>query len=194
MKILDLGCGENKIKGAIGLDNVNLKSVDIVHDLIHFPYPFESKSIDIIYLRHVIEHFDINDINKILIECHRILINGGKIEISVPHTFSIAAYTDITHKTFFTFNSGNYFDKNHSKSYYKDWEQHWTLINTDCDVTWFDWKQYQLRRLDSLLSNIIKRKIQKALTNINNPSLADRLIKKYSLQFVEIQWSIQKLV
>ena len=47
MKILDLGCGENKIKGAIGLDNVNLKSVDIVHDLIHFPYPFESKSIDI---------------------------------------------------------------------------------------------------------------------------------------------------
>ena len=57
MKILDLGCGENKVTNSIGLDNVNLPDVDIVHDLMDFPYPIENESIDKIYLRHVIEHF-----------------------------------------------------------------------------------------------------------------------------------------
>jgi len=193
MKILDLGCGENKIKGAIGLDNVNLKSVDIVHDLIHFPYPFESKSIDIIYLRHVIEHFDINDINKILIECHRILINGGKIEISVPHALSIAAFTDPTHKQFFTFASGYFWDKKYQKSYYNEIDSSWELKNIQCNcLTWFDWKHYQFKRLDKFLSLMMKKRINRALLKVKNPSLADRIIKKYNFQFVEIAWSFQK--
>ena len=37
MKIIDLGCGENKVIGSIGLDKVKLESVDIVHDLLSFP-------------------------------------------------------------------------------------------------------------------------------------------------------------
>ena len=53
MKILDLGCGDNKVEGAIGLDNIALSEVDIVHDLLHFPYPIKANSFDTIYLRHV---------------------------------------------------------------------------------------------------------------------------------------------
>ena len=44
MKILDLGCGDNKVEGAGGLDNVSLSGVDIVHDLLDFPYPIENES------------------------------------------------------------------------------------------------------------------------------------------------------
>ena len=66
MKILDLGCGQNKVPGAIGLDNIQLPGVDIVHDLMNFPYPIKSVSMDKIYLRHVIEHFEIETINSIL--------------------------------------------------------------------------------------------------------------------------------
>ena len=66
LKILDLGCGNNKVPNAIGLDNVLLPEVDIVHDLMDFPYPFEKDSFDKIYLRHVIEHFNVNKINFIL--------------------------------------------------------------------------------------------------------------------------------
>ena len=33
MKILDLGCGDNKVEGAIGLDNIALSEVDIVHSI-----------------------------------------------------------------------------------------------------------------------------------------------------------------
>jgi len=192
MKILDLGCGENKVKGAIGLDNVALNSVDIVHDLLDFPYPFENETFDFIYLRHVIEHFDINDINKILNECHRILINGCKIEIRVPHTFSVAAFTDPTHKTFFTFYSGYFWDKNHTKQYYKEINSSWELDKIESKICWYDWKRFQFRKVDTILSKMLSLRINYALKNINNPSLADRLVKKYNLQFCEITWTFRK--
>ena len=46
LKILDLGCGKNKIKGSIGLDNVSLDDVDIVHDILNIPYPLEDNYFD----------------------------------------------------------------------------------------------------------------------------------------------------
>jgi predicted SAM-dependent methyltransferase len=192
MKILDLGCGENKVERAIGLDNIALHGVDIIHDLLNFPYPIKNESFDIIYLRHVIEHFEIKHINQILNECHRILNLNGKLMISVPHAFSVAAFTDISHKSYFTFNSGKFWDKTHSKAYYKDRVLLWDLVSVDGEVTWFDWKGYQLRKFDSLFSSFLRRKIIKALNKPLNPSLADRLVKKYSCQFVEISWILKK--
>ena len=194
MKILDLGCGDNKVEGAVGLDNIALPEVDIVHDLLSFPYPLKDEAFDIIYLRHVIEHFDINEINLILNECHRILSNHGKLNISVPHAFSIAAFTDPTHKIFFTFNSGKFWDKSHSKSYYKERVLLWDLLQIDSKVIWYDWKRYRLRKIDSILSSLMNNKIKKALRNPQNPSLADRLVKKYSFQFVEIRWTFRKAI
>jgi predicted SAM-dependent methyltransferase len=192
LKILDLGCGDNKVEGAIGLDNIALTGVNIVHDLLNFPYPIENESYDIIHLRHVIEHFDNKEINDMLNECHRILNINGKLMISVPHVFSIAAFTDISHKSYFTFNSGKFWDKTHSKSYYKDRVFLWDLVDTDGDVTWFDWKGYQLRKIDAFFSSLLRKKIIKALNNPKNPSLADRLVKKYSCQFVEIRWTFSR--
>ncbi|MDC0480050.1 class I SAM-dependent methyltransferase [Candidatus Marinimicrobia bacterium] len=192
MRMLDLGCGNNKVEGAVGLDNIALTGVNIVHDLLNFPYPIENESYDIIHLRHVIEHFDNKEINDMLNECHRILNINGKLMISVPHVFSIAAFTDISHKSYFTFNSGKFWDKTHSKSYYKDRVFLWDLVDTDGDVTWFDWKGYQLRKIDSFLSSLLRKKIIKALNNPLNPSLADRLVQKYSCQFVEISWILKK--
>ena len=68
MKNLDLGCGALKVDGSVVLDNVELAGVDIVHDLLDFPYPLENESFDNIYLRHVIEHFDLNDLEEIFKE------------------------------------------------------------------------------------------------------------------------------
>jgi len=194
MRILDLGCGDNKVEGAVGLDNIALPEVDIVHDLLSFPYPLKDDAFDIIYLRHVIEHFNINQINLVLNECHRILSNHGKLNISVPYAFSIAAFTDPTHKIFFTFNSGKFRDKSHSKSYYKDRVLLWDLLQIDSKVIWYDWKRYRLRKIDLILSAFMNNKIKKALKNTQNPSLADRLVKKYSFQFVEIRWTFRKAI
>jgi len=193
-KILDLGCGNNKVDGAIGIDIVDLDSVDIQHDILKFPYPFENNSFNKIFLRHVIEHFNLYDIEKIYTECYRILENGGILEVSVPHVFSTAAFSDPTHKQYFTFDSGNFWDSKNNKSYYKEIASSWILKQTRGRVTWFDWKRPRLRYFDRLFSKIIEKKINKALCNLYNPSLADRIVNKYSLQFVEIIWTFQKKI
>ena len=148
-RILDLGCGKNKIVGSIGLDNVPLDNVDIVHDLLNTPYPFEDNCFDKIYLRNVIEHFLLQDINKILSECYRLLSSNGNLIITIPHAFSVAAYTDITHKSYFTFNSGKFFDKTHPQSFYKKtYKYDFNLVEIDCKTCWFDWKGRILRKFD----------------------------------------------
>ncbi len=192
MKILDLGCGENKVPNSIGLDNVQLPGVDVEHDLLDFPYPFDNESIDKIYLRHVIEHFAIENINFIMNECNRILKNDGLLVITVPHVFSISAFTDPTHISFFTFGSGHFWDRKSSKGYYKDFRSKWQLVKTICRVNWFDWKRYQLKKINIILSSIIEKQLNKALTSINNPSYADRKVKKSSFQLVEIEWNYIK--
>jgi SAM-dependent methyltransferase len=192
-KILDLGCGNVKVSGAVGLDNIALPEVDIVHDLLHFPYPIKANSFDTIYLRHVIEHFNIDKINNIMNECYRILTKDGQLYINVPHVFSIAAFTDPTHKQFFTFGSGYFWGKKYQKSYYNEIDSSWELVNVKCSrITWFDWKHYQFKRLDKFLSSLIRKRINRALRKVNNPSLADRIIRKYNFQFCEIQWMFRK--
>ena len=192
MKILDLGCGENKVPNSIGLDNVQLPGVDVEHDLLDFPYPFDNESIDKIYLRHVIEHFAIENINFIMNECNRILKNDGLLVITVPHVFSISAFIDPTHRSFFTFGSGYFWDENSSKAYYKEFQMKWKLIKTVCRVNWFDWKSYQLKKLNNGFSYIIEKRINKAINSLNNPSKADRIVKKSSFQLVEIEWNYKK--
>ena len=192
MKILDLGCGEKKVPNSIGLDNVQLPGVDIEHDLMDFPYPFENESIDKIYLRHVIEHFTIENINLILNECNRLLRKDALLIITVPHVFSISAFIDPTHRSYFTFGSGQFWDENSSKAYYKESQMKWKLIKTVCRVNWFDWKSYQLKKLNNFFSYFIEKRINKAINSLNNPSKADRIVKKLSFQLVEIDWTIKK--
>ena len=192
MKSLDLGCGENKVPNSIGLDNVQLPGVDIEHDLLNFPYPFENESIDKIYLRHVIEHFTIENINLILDECNRLLRKDALLIITVPHVFSISAFIDPTHRSYFTFGSVQFWDENSSKAYYKESQMKWKLIKTVCRVNWFDWKSYQLKKLNNFFSYFIEKRINKAINSLNNPSKADRIVKKLSFQLVEIDWTIKK--
>ena len=159
---------------------------------MNFPYPIKDNSIDIIYLRNVIEHFKLSSILKIMRECSRVLNTEGQLIITVPHVLSLAAFTDITHKSYFTFGSGYFWNLNNPKAYYKELDAIWTLMHIKCKVTWFDWKRPRLKIIDRYLSTIMEKRINRALLNINNPSLADRLVKKYAFQFVEISWTFQK--
>ena len=68
----------------------------------------------------------------------------------------------------------------------------WELIKTTCKVNWFDWKSYQMKKLNKYFSTIIEKRINKALKSISNPSKADRIVKKLSFQLVEIVWAFKK--
>ena len=53
--ILDLGCGNKKRPGAIGIDVNPRCDADVIHDLNAFPYPFAESAFDEIYADNVIE-------------------------------------------------------------------------------------------------------------------------------------------
>jgi len=113
--IVDIGCGQNKVAGAIGVDCVALPGVDVVHNLDSFPYPFAADSIDQIHAYHVLEH--VPDVMTTMEEIWRISKPGGTVHIRVPHFSGILAWKDPTHKRSFTSESFGYFGEN-GYSYY----------------------------------------------------------------------------
>lgn len=110
-KILDLGCGNRKKPGAIGIDCNPKTCADVVHDLNIFPYPFENASFDEIYADNILEH--LNDLIAVMEELFRISRSGAIIKINVPYFRSKWAFIDPTHKHFFTTESFTYFDPLH---------------------------------------------------------------------------------
>lgn len=111
MKRIDLGCGASKKEGFIGVDTLPLKGVDIIHDLSVFPYPFETSSVDEIWMDNVLEHLP-NPL-KVVEELHRISKNGSKIIIATPYFRSFYAFIDPTHVNFFGVYWFSYFDPKH---------------------------------------------------------------------------------
>lgn len=116
MKILHLGCGSAKLKGAIGLDIDPKSDADIVHNMEKFPYPVKTGEFDQVFAEHVIEHMD--NIPKVMEEIHRVLKKGGKLVVRGPHFSSADMFTDPTHKHFMTSRTFDYFVKD---SPYFDW-------------------------------------------------------------------------
>ena len=110
-KVLDLGCGKKKRPGAIGVDYSDRHNADVIHDLNEIPYPFESESIDQVYLDNVLEH--LNDPMRVMEEVHRITKLGGNVKVIVPYFRSAWAFIDPTHKTFYTVDSFAYYDPDH---------------------------------------------------------------------------------
>ena len=94
-KILDIGCGKMKHRGAIGIDKFPAEGVDIVHDLNIEPWPIEANSIDKFYCTHVIEH--IRELQVLAREIVRIAKDKAIIEFVTPHFSSYTSYGDPTH-------------------------------------------------------------------------------------------------
>lgn len=95
---LDLGCGNNKRKGAIGLDmNPSLESiVDVIHEAMDRGFlPFKDNSFSTVYMSDFIEH--ISFIPWLLSEVYRICVNNAVVEIRFPHYSSTNAHSDVTH-------------------------------------------------------------------------------------------------
>lgn len=56
MSKLNLGCGEEILDGYTNVDLLDLEGVDVVHNLMQFPYPFKDESADEIKAKDLIEH------------------------------------------------------------------------------------------------------------------------------------------
>ena len=113
---LNLGCGENRIDGFIGVDKIKTLAVDVIHDLNIFPYPFPGSSADEIIMDNVLEHLE--DVISVMEETYRLAAPGAIVMIKVPYFKSNSAFTDPTHKHFFTETSFKYFSANNPLHFY----------------------------------------------------------------------------
>jgi predicted SAM-dependent methyltransferase len=115
---LNLGCGPNapanwvnvdgswnawvsshvylrKTLKAFGVINKNNQGAEwnvrpLVHDLTR-PLPFKENSVSVIYGAHVLEHLYLEDAQRLLGECLRVLRPGGVIRLVVPDLRSMVA-------------------------------------------------------------------------------------------------------
>lgn len=106
---LDLGCGENKREGFLGVDLY--AATDFKVDLTKFPWPFRDNSVEEVWCSHFFEH--IPGLTRIpwMDELYRILINddgkgpdengivhGGTATIIVPYWSSARSIQDPSHQ------------------------------------------------------------------------------------------------
>jgi len=103
---LNIGCGTKIIKGYVNLDIINLKGVDVVHDINKIPLPFPDNHFDEVYAKNILEH--VKNVIEVMREINRILKKGGKLIFRVPlaYTFNDARIDHRWHfypHTFFYF-------------------------------------------------------------------------------------------
>jgi len=103
---LNMGSGNNILKGYINLDCIPLNGVDVIHNLEEFPYPFPDNYFKEIYIHQTLEH--LSDKTKVMEELYRISKNGAIIDIHVPYFSNCGAFCHAEHKSFFGYNTFDY--------------------------------------------------------------------------------------
>ena len=125
---LNFGAGEQKMEDYKSVDISSKCNPDYVYDITRFPYPDEWIGADQVRCDNVLEHLDGDTMIKVINEIRRILKVGGQLWIRVPllkmdEQHIDGAFTDPTHKNYFTIGSFDYWDKDHSrhKAFGKDY-------------------------------------------------------------------------
>lgn len=103
---LDLGCGKNKRQGFTGVDAIKFEGVDTVTDL-RKTWPWIDGSVEEVHCAHFLEHLTGQERVHFFNELHRVMADGAKATIVVPHWANERAYGDPTHQwppvVFFSF-------------------------------------------------------------------------------------------
>jgi ubiquinone/menaquinone biosynthesis C-methylase UbiE len=106
--ILDLGCGRDKLPGAVGMDRNPRSDADIIHDLDRHPWPLADSSFDHVRAQDVLEHVD--DFLAVMQEIHRVCRDGATVEARMPFMSSVNFATDPTHRRAGTSTTFDYFN------------------------------------------------------------------------------------
>lgn len=117
-EILHLGSGEKYDPLAVNVDLVAATRPDIVHDLDVRPWPLPDNRFSEVRAYDVIEHLD--DVVATMEEIHRVCGNGAVVKITVPHFSCCNAFTDITHRHYFSSRSFDYFTGDNEFGFYSE--------------------------------------------------------------------------
>lgn len=95
---LNLGCGDNKIKGFINIDVEPSVKPDIVCNFISNKLPYKTGSVDEVVLFHTIEHIPKRNQFGILQEVWRVLKPGATFMVSYPEFLTCVKYWRTNHR------------------------------------------------------------------------------------------------
>ncbi|MDE1330738.1 class I SAM-dependent methyltransferase [Vibrio aestuarianus] len=104
MKILDVGCGQKKLEGSIGIDFSPMSDADIVLNLNEEKLPFDDNEIDYIYSSHCMEHLTKDGFLSVISEVYRVLKPTGSFFLTVPYFLTTANLANIFHNNQICFN------------------------------------------------------------------------------------------
>jgi SAM-dependent methyltransferase len=111
---LNLGCGDKRKEGFIGVDKFPCEAADIIADL-DGRLPFEDSSVEEVWLDNVIEH--IRDICGLMKEIHRICRNDAKVTVRTPHFASQGSWRDPTHLHHLSYFTMDHFEEGATSHY-----------------------------------------------------------------------------
>lgn len=80
---LHLGCGDYWFEGYVNIDFNVYGGTDMLWDM-RKGLPFQDHTVEIIELYEVLEHLNREEVHSLLEEFKRLLIEGGKVQLSVP--------------------------------------------------------------------------------------------------------------
>jgi SAM-dependent methyltransferase len=118
---VNLCCGIRPIKGFLNVDKVYCpefapdRFAQVAFEQVDLnvrPWPFDDEMFDTVVMRDGLEHLDGDGgaFVYIMEEIWRILTPGGEAAIQVPNAATPNAFTDPTHRMYFTEFSFDYFD------------------------------------------------------------------------------------
>ncbi len=129
--LLDLGVGDIKLEGWIGIDKYKSPVTDIVMNLddAKLKLPFKDNSVDEIRAYHFLEHID--NIFRLMNECYRVLKPKGHMDIITP-LGHVASWGDPSHVRAFTEESWHYFSATPPGNYSNpEIQGRWKILKND---------------------------------------------------------------
>jgi SAM-dependent methyltransferase len=150
LRILQIGAGKRKIRGATTVDINPRVRPDIVWDLNEYPYPLADDSFNAVVCEHVLEHLE--NVIGVMEELHRVTLNGGRVYIRVPHYTSYNFNTDPTHVHSFSSSSFDY-------------------ICTGTELSQYDYSPLHFRKLYARMTTKSTKPINLLLMRLMNANL-----------------------
>lgn len=95
---VNLGCGNKRREGFIGVDLGDFAAVDVRQDVMSYLRSLRDASVAEVYSRHFLEHLEPPAFQQLLDEVDRVLQPGGRVHFIVPHYSNPYFYSDPTHR------------------------------------------------------------------------------------------------
>jgi len=96
---IDIGCGDKKKDGCLGIDIQKFPDVDIIMDVRNDKIPLPDSSVEYVFSSHFLEHT--KNTRNLFKEIGRVCMHGAELEIWTPYAFQNTAF-DISHENYLT--------------------------------------------------------------------------------------------